>query len=414
MGRRSRHAQGHGSGVSGAQDGAGRGAGTRLVQAGRRREWTQRIVNPPVWHASTILFDTVAEMEAARPEFAEFQYGRNGTPTHWALAEALTQIEPGAAATRLYPSGAAAVAAALLSVLRAGDELLVVDSAYTPTRLLCDGLLKRYGVATRYYDPLVGGGIAELIGPATRAIFLESPGSLTFEVQDVPGICAVARERGIATLMDNTWATPLLFPAIARGCDVSILACTKYIGGHSDVMLGSVTVRPEFVKRLDATSRALGQTVAPDDAWLALRGLRTLELRLARHGESALTIARWLEEQPQVARILHPALPDCPGHEFWARDFLGASGLFAFVLNGGDKAARDRLIEDLALFGIGYSWGGFESLAVPADPERTRTATRWQAEGPAIRLSIGLEDPEDLIADLAQALGRWSDPEHRT
>jgi cystathionine beta-lyase len=273
--------------------------------------------------------------------------------------------------------------------------------------MLCDSLLKRYGVGARYYAPLVGEGIAELIGERTRAIFLESPGSLSLEVQDIPGICAIARERGVVTLIDNTWATPLLFPAIDRGCDVSILSCTKYIGGHSDLMLGSVTVRPELVRRLDQTSRALGQAAGPDDAWLALRGLRTLGVRLKRHGESGLAVARWLKEQPQVARVLHPALPDCPGHEYWRRDFNGASGLFSFVLNGGDAAARNRLIESLAHFGIGYSWGGFESLAVPADPAKVRTATRWEAEGPAIRLSIGLEEPEDLIADLAQALARY-------
>ncbi|HEY0326733.1 MAG TPA: cystathionine beta-lyase, partial [Allosphingosinicella sp.] len=354
-----------------------------------------------------ILFDTVAELKAAKPEFAQFQYGRNGTPTSWALAEALTEMEPGAGSTRLFPSGAAAVAAALLMALEAGDELLMVDSAYAPTRMLCDTLLRRYGVTTRYYDPLVGEGIADLIGDRTRAIFLESPGSLSFEVQDVPGICAVARARGITTLIDNTWATPLLFPAIERGCDVSILACTKYIGGHSDVMLGSVTVRPELVKRLDQTSRALGQTAGPDEAWLALRGLRTLGVRLQRHGESALRIAQWLAEQPQVARVLHPALPSCPGHDYWVRDFDGASGLFAFVLNGGDLAARDRLIESLELFGIGWSWGGFESLATPSDPLGLRTATSRETEGPTVRLSTGLEDADDLITDLKRVLAHY-------
>jgi cysteine-S-conjugate beta-lyase len=382
------------------------GEGTRLTKAGRRREWTGRAVSPPVWRASTILFDSVEEMEAARPRFAEYQYGRNGTPTQWALTEALTQMEPGARTTRLFPSGSAAVATALLMVLSAGDELLMVDSAYTPTRQLCDTVLKRMGVVTRYYDPLVGTGIAELIGGRTRAIFLESPGSLTLEVQDVPGICAEARARGVTTIIDNTWATPLLFPAIERGCDISVLACTKYIAGHSDVMLGSVTVRPEWEARLDQTIKVLGQTASPDDAWLALRGLRTLSVRLRRHGESALAVARWLKEQPQVARVLHPALPDCPGHEYWTRDFSGASGLFSFVLKGGAKAARNALIERLEHFGIGYSWGGFESLAVPADP-KGRTLTRPEAEGPAVRLSIGLEEPEDLIADLAQALAAY-------
>jgi cystathionine beta-lyase len=314
-------------------------------------------------------------------------------------------MEPGAGGTKLFPSGAAAVSAALLMVLDAGDELLMVDSAYSPTRLLCDTLLKRYGVTTRYYDPLVGAGIAELIGEKTKAIFLESPGSLSFEVQDVPAVCAAARERGLVTLIDNTWATPLLFPAIERGCDVSILACTKYIGGHSDVMLGSVTVRPELVPKLEQTSRVLGQTGAPDDAWLALRGLRTLDVRLRRHGTSALTVATWLADHPKVARVLHPALPSCPGHEFWERDFLGASGLFAIELSGGDSAARDRLIDSLELFGIGWSWGGFESLAVPSDA--TGRVLPRPPCGPVVRLSIGLEEPDDLIADLESALADY-------
>jgi len=253
----------------------GRKPETRLVEAGRRAEWTQGLVNPAVWRASTILFDSVAAMKAANPPSdGTLHYGRNGTPTSWALCEALTELEPGAAITRLYPSGSAAVAGALLAVLEAGDELLMVDSAYGPTRALCDGVLKRFGVATRYYDPLVGGGIASLIGDRTRAIFMESPGTHTFEVQDVPGICAAARERGLVTLIDNTWATPLFFQAIAAGVDLSILACTKYIGGHADLMLGSVTATAPYADRLERTRRVLGQTAGPDDCWLALRGLR--------------------------------------------------------------------------------------------------------------------------------------------
>jgi cystathionine beta-lyase len=386
---------------------AGEGRGTRLARAGRRKEWAGRAVSPPVWRASTILFDSVAEMEASGPRAGEYHYGRNGTPTQWALAEALTQLEPGAGATRLFPSGSAAVAAALMMVLKAGDELLMVDSAYAPTRQLCDGLLKRFDVTTRYYDPLVGAGISELIGERTRAVFMESPGSLSFEVQDVPAICAAARSRGVTSLIDNSWATPLLFPAIERGCDVSVLAGTKYIGGHSDVMLGSVTVRPELERQLDHTTRALGQTASPDDSWLALRGLRTLQIRLQRHGESGLAVARWLKEQPQVARVLHPAFEDCPGHDHFVRDFAGAAGVFGFVLKGGGKSDRDALVDRLEHFGIGYSWGGFESLAVPANPAAVRSATRWSAEGPAVRLSIGLEDPADLIADLQAALADY-------
>jgi len=379
---------------------------TRLAEAGRRKEWTAGIVNPPVWRASTILFDSVEAMAAANPpRDGVLHYGRNGTPTSWALGEALTELEPGAAATRLYPSGSGAVAGALLAVLQAGDELLMADSAYGPTRALCDTVLKRFGVATRYYDPLVGEGIAELIGERTRAVFMESPGTHTFEVQDVPGICAVARERGLVTLLDNTWATPLFFPAMAAGVDLSILACTKYIGGHSDLMLGAVTATKAYAARLDQARRVLGQAAAPDDSWLALRGLRTLGVRLERHQSNALEVALWLSQQPQVTRVLHPALPDCPGHEFWVRDFRGSSGLFSFVLRGGDDLAVARLIDGLELFGIGYSWGGFESLAVPADLVRTATSPEW--EGPIVRLHIGLEDAGDLIADLAAGLERF-------
>ena len=377
---------------------------TRLVTGGRRKEWRGRLVNPPVHRGSTILFEDVAELNAAAPRHGEPYYGLHGTPTQWALSEALTELEEGAAWTALLPSGLGAVTAALMTVLSAGDELLMVDSVYGPTRRFCDILLRRYGVETRYYDPLVGEGIEALIGGKTRAIFMESPGSLSFEVQDVPGICAVARRRGLATLLDNTWATPLLFPAMAAGVDLSILACTKYVGGHSDVMLGSVTANAEWHERLQRTVFDLGYAVSPDDAWLGSRGLRTMGVRLRQHEESALKVARWLVEQPQVARVLHPALPDCPGHEHWVRDFKGSSGLFSFELNGGSEADRTRFIERLILFGIGYSWGGYESLAIPIDPQRSRTATRREQEGPMVRLHIGLEDPADLIADLAAGL----------
>lgn len=401
MGRRPGHAQGDGAGVKGKRP------DTNLVHGGRRAEWRGRLVNPPVHRASTILFDSVAELRSAAPEFGRLYYGLHGTPTQWALAEALSEMEPGAAGTMLYSSGLAAVTAALLTVLSAGDELLMTDSVYGPTRRFCDGFLKRYGVRTRYYDPLVGAGIADLIGEDTKAVFLESPGSLTLEVQDVPAICAAAKAKGVATLLDNTWATPFFFPALAAGVDLSILAGTKYVGGHADVMLGAVTANEGWYSRLERTSWDLGQSVSPDDAWLCSRGLRTMGVRLRRHEASALAIARWLGEQPQVAAVLHPALPDCPGHDHWARDFTGSSGLFSFVLRGGGDSARTRLIEGLELFGLGYSWGGYESLVVPADPERIRTATAWRAEGPLVRLHIGLEDPDDLIGDLAAGLARY-------
>ncbi len=387
----------------------GKAPATRLIEGGRRPEWTRGIVSPPVWRASTILFDSVAALRAASaaPDDGLY-YGRRGTPTQWALADALTELEPGAAGTMLYPSGVAAIAAALLAVLKPGDELLLADTVYEPTRAFCRNILAPLGIAARFYDPGVGADIAAIIDDRTRAIFLESPGSLTFEVQDVPAICVAARARGIVTLLDNTWATPLLFPAIGHGVDIAILACTKYVVGHSDVMLGSATAGPEWFGRLRRTAQSLGQYVSPDDAWLASRGLRTLAVRLRQHEEGSLAVARWLAGRPEVARVLHPALPDCPGHDLWQRDFRGASGLFGFVLAGGDDAARAALIDGLDHFGIGFSWGGFESLALPVDPAPIRTATRWQAEGPMVRLHIGLEDPADLIADLAAGLDRFA------
>jgi cystathionine beta-lyase len=316
----------------------------------------------------------------------------------------LTGLEPRAAGTRLFPSGVAAISTALMTVLRPGDELLMLDNTYGPTRIFCDTVLKRMGIVTRYYDPLIGVGIEALITETTRAIFLESPGSLTFEVQDVPGICRIAKQHGIVTLIDNTWATPFFFEALKAGVDLSILACTKYICGHSDVMLGSVTANDAWWPRLVQTSRAFGQCASPDDAYLTARGLRTLAVRLRQHQENAMAVARWLDEQPQVARILHPAFPGCPGHEYWKRDFSGSSGLFSFVFNGGDDAARTRFIDGLQQFGIGYSWGGFESLVLPVDLNDQRTATSPEMEGPIVRLHIGLEDVEDLIDDLARAL----------
>jgi cysteine-S-conjugate beta-lyase len=409
MGRRPVDGEGDGRCVSEDDQRPPRGDATRVVQGGRRAEWTGGIVSPPVWRASTILYDSVADLRAnaRRDTTHRLFYGRRGTPTQWSLADALNELEPGAEGTLLYPSGVAAISTALLAVLSPGDELLVPDSAYDPTRSLANGLLARMGIATRFYDPLAGAGIAAMIGERTRVIFMESPGSLTFEVQDVPAIVAVAKARGIVTLLDNTWATPLLFPAIARGVDYTIMAGTKYVVGHSDVMLGVVTAGPGRLEALRTTSYQLGQCVSPDDAWLGSRGLRTMALRLNEQGRSALAIARWLKARPEVARVLHPALPDCPGHAMFARDFKGGSGLFSIVLKGGDDAARAAMIDGLAHFGIGYSWGGFESLAIPVDPQHFRTATRWQAEGPVVRLQIGLEDTDDLIADLEAGLARF-------
>jgi cysteine-S-conjugate beta-lyase len=378
---------------------SGKQTPTQLVEGGRRKEWRGRLVNVPVERASTILFDHAEDMTGSKPGLGVYRYGLQGTATHWALSDALTELEPGASGTALFSSGLAAITTALLAVLKPGDELLVPDNVYGPTRKFCDTFLKRYGVAVRYYDPLT---VPE-IGESTHAILLESPGSLTMEVQDVPAICAPARERGIVTLLDNTWATPLLFPAIAAGVDVTILAATKYVGGHADVMLGTVSATPEHFDRIQRASWDLGHAVSPDDAWLGSRGLRTMAVRLKQHEESALKVAQWLNQRPEVGLVLHPALPDCPGHAFWKRDFKGSSGLFSFELKHAGAKARAAFVEHLHLFGIGYSWGGYESLAIPVDPYRT------VSKPPApnlVRLHIGLEDPDDLIEDLEQALAK--------
>ena len=372
---------------------------TKLVEGGRRKNWRGRLVSVPVERASTILFDSVEDLHASRPALGVYRYGLQGTATHWALSDALTELEPGAEGTALFSSGLAAITTALLAVLTPGDELLTPDSIYGPTRKFCDTFLKRFGVAPRYYDPL---SVPEL-GNKTRAILLESPGSLTMEVQDVPAICAAARQRGVVTLIDNTWATPLLFPALTAGVDISILAATKYIGGHADVMLGSVTAVAEHFQKIQTLAWDLGHAVSPDDAWLGSRGLRTMGVRLKQHEESALRIASWLNDRPEVGRVLHPALPDCPGHEFWKRDFKGSSGLFAFELKDADSATRAAFVDGLVHFGIGFSWGGYESLAIPIDPHRTVS----QPPAPnLVRLHIGLEDADDLIDDLTQAFAR--------
>ena len=384
---------------------------TKLVQGGRRPEWTGDprlgggVVNPPVWRASTILYDNIADLKArGHATHDKLYYGRRGTPTVWALADALTQMEEGGEGTLLYPSGVAANSAGLLALLSPGDHLLMVDSAYEPTRAFCNAMLARLGVETTYYDPLVGAGIADLIRSETRLIFLESPGSLTFEVQDIPAITRIARARGVLTMLDNTWATPLLFPALAHGVDVTMMSLTKYVGGHSDAMMGSLTATKAVWPKLRSAAYQLGQSVSPDDCALMLRGLRTLEVRIQRQGENALAVANWLANRAEVGRVLHPALPDDPGHAIWSRDFSGTSGLFGFTLKGADEAARTRFIDSLAHFGIGFSWGGYESLVVPSDPQMIRTATRWADPDPLVRLSIGLEDPADLIADLARGL----------
>jgi len=380
---------------------------TRLVEAGRRGEWTGAAVNPPVWRGSTHLYADSADLAKGRPnEDGHFYYGRRGAPTQWALAEALTELEPGAAGTVLYPSGVAAIAGALLAVLESGDTLLMTDNAYEPSRAMAKALLAPLGIATRFFDPLDTDGFAAAFDAKTKAVLLESPGSLTMEIADIPALAAIARERGAVILLDNTWAGPLGFPALERGCDASIMSLTKHVGGHSDLMMGSVAAGEELHRKLRIKAQSLGHVVSPDDAALALRGLRTLGLRLERETASALTVAEWLANRPEVAHVLCPLLPGAPGHTLWRRDFTGGCGLFSFVLKGADVPARARFIDALELFGIGFSWGGYESLVIPFDPARTRSATPWPPAGwnpddkLGVRLSIGLEDAGDLMRDL--------------
>jgi cysteine-S-conjugate beta-lyase len=371
---------------------------TSVVTAGRDPAANHGFVNPPVYHASTVLYPSAEDFVAHR---ARYQYGRRGTPTTESLELAVQEIEgPQCAGVSLLPSGLAAVAAALLSVVRAGDHILVTDSAYGPTRAFCDQILSRLGVTTTYYDPLIGGAIAGLMQPNTRAVFTESPGSLSFEMQDVPAIAAAAHAKGALALMDNTWATPLYFRALDFGVDLSIHAGTKYFGGHSDVMLGTVAANSATVASLRNFVRLNGLHVGPDDVYLGQRGLRTLAVRLDRHQESALAVAHWLEQRPEVLRLLHPALASHPGHALWKRDFTGASGLFSMVLKPVPQEAVYAFLDTLELFGIGASWGGYESLAIPFDCTSLRTATRWAPGGPTVRFHIGLEAVEDLIADL--------------
>jgi cystathionine beta-lyase len=383
---------------------------TKLITLGRQSEAHHGAVNVPVYHASTILFPSLDEHDARyaarRADQQVTTYGLAGTPTTFALENAVAALEGGFRAI-LFPSGLAAVAGALLASLKAGDHLLMVDSVYEPTRTLCDGLLRRFGIETTYYPPLIGAGIAALIRPNTAVVFVESPGSLTFEVQDVPAIAAAAHAAGALVVMDNTWASPLFFKPFQHGVDLSIQAGTKYLGGHSDVLIGTVTAHQDCWPRLRDTARhQLGQGAGPDDVAMTLRGMRTLAVRLRRQEASGLKIAGWLKQRPEVVRVLHPALPEDPGHAIWRRDFLGAAGLFGVELKPCPRAALAAMLDGLALFGMGYSWGGFESLIVWARPERVRTAVPWTAPGPLLRLSIGLEDPDDLIADLAAGFDR--------
>ena len=377
-------------------------AETRLAHAGRAPARHHGFVNTPIYRGSTVLFPTLASLEANAQDFT---YGRLGTPTVKALEEAIAELE-GGTRTLLTPSGLSAIATSLLAFVSAGDEILVSDSVYRPTRRFCDHVLKRLGVRTIYYDPLIGSGIKKLLGAKTKLVFAESPGSQTFEVQDIPAIVKAAHDAGAVVILDNTWATPLYFKPFAHDVDVSIQAATKYIVGHADAMLGAITASEKVARAVEKTHEDLGLCPGPEDAYLGLRGLRTLSVRLARHQQSALELARWLKSRPEVARVLHPALPSDPGHALWRRDFTGASGLFAIILKPASHAALAAMLDGLSLFGMGYSWGGFESLILPFDPRDYRTATTWEADGPALRLHVGLEDVDDLKADLEAGFAR--------
>ena len=371
---------------------------TRLIVAGRDTAGQHGFVNPAVYHASTVLYPTAQDQVAHR---ARSQYGRRGTPTSEALESALRALEGEACAgVALMPSGLAAISTALLAVAGSGDHILVTDSVYRPTRVFCDGLFKRMGVETTYYYPLIGAGIERLIKPNTRLVFVEAPGSQSFEMQDIPAIAKAAHDKGALVLMDNTWATPLYFRALEKGVDLSIQAGTKYIGGHSDIMFGCVAANAATLPALKTAMNSLGLCVGPDDMFLALRGLRTLAVRLARHYESGLKVARWLAQRPEVLRVLHPALESDPGYAIWQRDFTGASGLFSIVLKPAPVEAVHAFMNELTLFGMGYSWGGFESLVILFDCSDYRTATKWAPGGLTLRFHIGLEDVGDLTADL--------------
>ncbi len=371
---------------------------TIAISAGRMSKAHFGMVNTPVYRASTVLFPDLKTLESRD---SEYHYGRRGTPASRSLEQALCALEGGARAV-LVPSGLNACATAILAMVGAGDHLLVADSVYEPTRDFCDKILTRFGVETSYYPP--SADIAPYLKPNTRAVFCESPGSLTFEVQDIPAIASKAHAAGASVLMDNTWATPLLFPALQHGVDLSIQALTKYVGGHADLMMGAITANDAHAKRLVQFHGGSGLFSSADDIFLALRGLRTLPVRLKRHAETAMRLVEWLKARPEVTRILYPALPGDPGHKLWKRDFKGANGLFSFELKRMAKPALAAFMDGFSHFGLGWSWGGFESLIVPAHIRRS--VSPFPAEGPVLRIHAGLEDADDLIADLERAFAR--------
>jgi cysteine-S-conjugate beta-lyase len=375
---------------------------SRLVHLGRDSDAHFGFINIPPYRGSTVLFPDVATLRSrAQP----YTYGTHGTPTTHALVDAWSDLS-GAAGTVLAPSGLFAIIAALTTALSAGDHLLMTDAAYQPTRIYCDTILKRMGVETTYYDPAAGAELAALMRPNTRALFAEAPGSQSLDMQDVPTLSALARDKGVCLIMDNTWATPLFFSPHAHGVDMAVEAGTKYLSGHSDLLLGMVSANSAWFPRLHKTVDTLGVQPGPEDVYLALRGLRTMELRLKEAERQALALAQWLQGRAEVKAVLHPALPDYPGHAIWKRDFTGSSGLFSVVLQPASEAGVAAMLDGLELFGMGYSWGGFESLVIPFDCTKYRTATRWAPGGPALRFSIGLEDLEDLKEDLERGFTR--------
>jgi cystathionine beta-lyase len=385
------------------------GDSTRLVHAGRDPREQHGFVNTPIYRGSTVLYPTTDDLLHRR---GRYSYGTKGTPTTEALETAWTEVA-GAAGTVLAPSGLAAVTLALTSCLKAGDHLLVTDSVYRPTRHFCDGVLKKFGVETTYYDPLVGTGIEAIMRPNTAAVFTEAPGSQSFEMQDIPAIAEAAHRRGAVVIMDNTWATPLFFPPHERGADIAIEAGTKYLSGGSDLLLGMVSANERCFKALRDAYDSFAMCPGPEDVFLGLRGLRTMALRLREHEKQALDMARWLAARPEVAQVLHPALETCPGHDIWKRDFKGSSGLFSIILKPCSGKAVAAMLDGLALFGMGFSWGGFESLVIPFDCATYRTATKWSPGGHALRFHIGLEDLDDLKRDLDAGFARLKDADAR-
>jgi cystathionine beta-lyase len=385
---------------------------TKLITAGRDKKWTNGVVNPPVQRASTVVFNSVEEKRKATINRANktLFYGRRGTNTHFAFQDAMVEVEGGAGCA-LYPCGTAAISNAILSFVETGDHILMVDTCYEPTRDFCDTIMKKMGVETTYYEPTIGEGIKELIKPNTKVLFTESPGSITMEVQDVPTLARIAHEHDIIVMLDNTWAAGVNFSPFDFGVDISIQAATKYIVGHSDVMLGTAVANEKCWAQLREQSYLMGQCVSPDDAYLGLRGIRTLDVRLRQHADSSLKVAKWLETRPEVDHVRHPALESCPGHEFFKRDFTGGNGLFSFVLKNSNTQATTALLDGMKHFSMGYSWGGFESLILANEPSSfnsLRTVANPNFEGTLIRVHIGLEDVDDLIADLEAGLDRYS------